>query len=92
MAMKFHRGYMTQITEDMSNVVKILEIKPDKAENCREGFGYDFVCPNCMERGWVLNYKERRDDPDGVTCGRCDGSGKLTAHVMIEWTAGARKV
>ena len=44
-----------------------------------------FCCPLCNGRGFHLDHGAR--ETQKVTCGRCSGTGRLKARVMIRWEA-----
>jgi predicted RNA-binding Zn-ribbon protein involved in translation (DUF1610 family) len=88
MAAEFYSQYELFKSKGMSKVVEMLEITPDRIDNRPERFTYGFVCPRCGGRGWTRNWEARRDESDGLKCERCDGSGRLTATVAVDWTAG----
>lgn len=59
---------------------------------CSETFKFfGFECPQCNGKGgfqydyYFKKFKKNLDDPDWQPCERCNGTGKLTAKVTIEW-------
>ena len=52
---------------------------------------FGFECPQCKGKGgfyyddYSRKFKKNLDDPDRQPCEQCNGKGKLTAKVAIEW-------
>lgn len=65
----------------MSEQRYIIEVEPPRwtTETEKKEF-HNFTCPNCNGGGGFV------DELDKYTsCGRCDGTGKIMAEVIIKW-------
>ncbi|MDR1116611.1 MAG: hypothetical protein LBL33_10805 [Tannerella sp.] len=69
----------------MSKQKQFIEITPPEFNAMEEAYHvYNHNCPSCNGRGSHTVY-EGKGSTDKA-CQRCDGTGKLKAHIKILWS------
>ncbi|MDR1917020.1 MAG: hypothetical protein LBQ58_10650 [Synergistaceae bacterium] len=71
---------------NMSVKQQILVINPPQYRQKTCSFQYtDFNCPACSGRGYFTPVEVKKDVFKKEKCDFCGGSGRLEAHVTVEW-------